>query len=170
LLVEYSFGALSVESLENVILGIAKGEIDVKDNTKYDDFFELLVKLGHRNKIKSIFNNIRDVLCSKVIDENTFIFFGKWLFEFADMGSRKEILRTILPPNLLDNQSCLNIIFAYKLHLPKIVSMAEDEKDVFIDGLKERAKNDPNSVKLKELCLLLKIGIENTESDSMKDG
>jgi hypothetical protein len=151
------------------MIGIAQDQIDIDTNTGYNILFEFLVKKGHKNKIKSIFNNIRDVLCSKVIDEDTFIFFGKWLFEFADMVSRKEILRTILPPNLLDNQNCLDIIFNYKSHLPKIISMSEDEKDVFIDGLKERAKNSPNSNELKDLCLLLKIEIESTEDNLMKD-
>jgi hypothetical protein len=169
LLVEHSFSALSIESLENVLIDIAKNEIDIDDNTEYNKLLELLVKLDHKNKIKSIFNNIRDVLCSKTIDENTFIFFGKWLFEFADMESRKEILRTILPPNLLDNQDCLNIISTYKSHLPNIVSKSEDEKDVFIDGLKERAKKKPGSNELRELCLLLKIEMESTDDNSMKD-
>jgi hypothetical protein len=169
LMVNYPFTTLSIEYLKNVLLGIAKGESEMGGNAEYSKLLDSLLELGHETKIKSAFKDILDILCLKAISEDMFIFFGKWLFEFSDMESKQEILRTILPPHLLDNKVCLNIISTYKSQLPKIIAKSKEDKDAFIDGLRERTKKYPSSNELKELCAVLKIDIDAPDDELLGD-
>lgn len=94
-----------------------------------------------------------------------FDFFGKWIFEYSDLNSNKECLRTILPNTILDNESVIQTMLFYK---EKVISMikasgadGQDFKDKIQDLL-----NKKYFEKSEFTSFANSIGIKKTSEDS----
>jgi hypothetical protein len=84
---------------------------------------------------------------------------------YSRLETKQEVLRTILPVSLLDDNDCLKIIVTNKNVLPKIIETAGDESDGFIDGLKARLEKKPDSYSsLIEIAKILDIKMLDKET------
>ena len=124
------------EALKNCLNKYANGEIAGLDKEIISKLIQLSLK--NRRSLKSLFNNIRDVFCNGrlVMNANLFNFWGKWLFDYSDLTKKEESIRTILPTNILDNDSVIETIIQYPSIIKQMISLNEEESQDFIEKVR----------------------------------
>jgi len=153
---DYKYNAFASEAMHEILLELTKSDVSSIDQIHYTEIINQMSRKGV-NFINT-FNSVRDLLCQKgELNCKEFLFWGEWLFSYSKLEAKQEVLRTILPVSLLDDNDCLNVIVKYRNILPKIISVAGDEKAGFIEGLKARLEKNPNSTPLIEVAKVLKI-------------
>lgn len=123
------------EAFKSVMIKQAKTEIK---NLKKENCSELIsLALKNHRKLKTLFNDIRDVFCSGTANMTLplFNFFGEWLFKYADFDSKKDALRTILPTNILDNEQVIEEILKNKKIVKAMVANSGEESKDFLDKI-----------------------------------
>jgi hypothetical protein len=156
IIIDYSWNQYAIEALQNVLSKIASGELLPN---KYLYLKEAINHMVLKKKnIGVLFVSIRDILCQRGdMDIEKFKFFGSFLFQYAKMNNRQESLRTILPPLLLDDIDCINILCEFKDKIPDIVKKSGEENEAFIEGLQTRINNAPDSEILRKIGNVLGI-------------
>jgi len=159
----YKYNAFAKEAIHEILLEMAKSDEKPVDHIHYTEIINQMSKKGIG--FTDTFNSIRDCLCQKgELNNVNFLFWSEWLFKYSNLGAKQEVLRTILPVSLLDNEDCLKIINANKAILPNIIKMAGNEGVGFIDGLKLRLEQNQESTMLKEIAEVLKIKLPKNET------
>jgi len=156
---DYKYNTFANEAMHEILLELTKSDLNSVDQKHYTEIINNMASKGI-NFINT-FNTVRDLLCQKgELNNKEFLFWGEWLFTFSKLEAKQEVLRTILPVSLLDDNDCLNVIVKYKNMLPKIISVAGDESAGFIEGLKARIEKNPDSTPLIEIANVLNIKIQ----------
>jgi hypothetical protein len=160
---DHKSNTFAKEAMNEILSGIAKNDIKPLERTHYEKIINHMLKKGI--VFINIFNNVRDVLCGKgELNSTDFLFWGEWLFKYSNLDAKQEVLRTIIPVSLLDNEDCLKIISTNKLYLPNILKAAGNESEGFINGLTARLEKNPESPMLREIAEVLKIKMPNNKA------
>lgn len=121
------------------------------------DWSRLILSFEMSGKdLTNTFNNIRDELIkNRNINKSQFLFFGKWLFKYANLLDKAgDVMRTILIPTLLDNEDCVNLMLENGELIKEILSKSNpSEAFDFKDALRDRF----NIEKVKSLAKNLGI-------------
>lgn len=153
------------EGFKELLVKQIDGEISSLNKQSCQKLIDLAQK--NNRSLSSVFNTIRDRFCSGKVQMSLsiFDFFGKWIFEYSDLNSNKECLRTILPNTILDNESVIQTMLFYK---EKVISMikasgadGQDFKDKIQDLL-----NKKYFEKSEFTSFANSIGIKKTSEDS----
>jgi len=153
---DYKYNTFASEAMHEILLELAKNDVSSVDRIHYAEIISHMTSKGV--SFTKTFNSVRDLLCQKgELNCKEFLFWGEWLFTYSKLEAKQEVLRTILPVSLLDDNDCLNVIVKYKNILPKIISVAGDENAGFIEGLKARLEKNPDSTPLIEIAKVLNI-------------
>jgi KAP family P-loop domain. len=171
LLLNYKWNSNAINAFKFTLKEIALGNISVPSKGKWTKIVKSIENSGRR--LVAAFNDVRDTFNSySEMDVPLFKFFGEWLFEYSSLDKKQESLRKILPPHLLNDEYCRDLILKNHEKLPEIVSKAgEDEASDFKEALKELAiSSQDESIK----NIAIELGIEfpkdeqlETESESM---
>ena len=165
---DHSYNSFAVEAMHEILLELARNDVKSVDRGHYAKIINHMSSKGVN--FTKTFNSVRDLLCQKgELNNEEFIFWSEWLFQYSRLDGKQEVLRTIFPVSLLDDDNCLDIIVENKKTLPKIIKSAEGESDGFIDGLKARLKKNPASSPLKEIAVVLNIKIPKNENEGETD-
>lgn len=165
LLLDYKWNSNSTSGLNEVLKKIAIGELIIPNKEKWKDLISNLER--HKKGLKTIFKNIRDVLCESAdsISKEMFLFFGEWLFEYSNLKDKNDSLRKIFPSNIIKNDDILEVIIKYKEKMPEIISNADsDDYNGFKEALKEFAQEEKE--KAIELAKYLNIDFEIIEEEN----
>lgn len=152
----------SISAFREFLKEVSKGTFQLPSKHLWNTLIESIDKQGR--KLTSFFNEIRDVFCeSNVMTIEYFIFFGEWLLKYSSLDKRPESLRRILPVKILEDDSCLDIIFNYRDKLSSIIKASasdEGQSELFIEAIKEKAKTSEDK-RFKELAKLLKNELQD---------
>jgi hypothetical protein len=162
-ILDYKYNAFASEAMHELLLELTKSDVKSVNRKHYAEIINHMVSKG--SNFTKTFNSVRDLLCQKgELSNEEFLFWGEWLFLYSKLETKQEVLRTILPVSLLDNNDCLKIIVTNKNVLPKIIKAAGDESDGFIDGLKARLEKKPDLYSLIEIAKILDIKMLDKET------
>lgn len=166
-IVDFDWTTSSIEGVKNVLLKISHGELVASEKEKWNTIIKHINK--KQNRLVGTFKDIRDFFINgNAITPDKFIFWGDWLFEYAELKERNDSLRTILPVTILKDESCLKIILKYKDNLPAIVKKAGDEAIDLKEYIIEEVKKAENS-KMKEIFDILKLEIPPSDENLLEE-
>lgn len=168
LIIDYKFSTNASEAIKDVFKDVAVSSIPIPDKLLMDNIISKLHEQG--KSLKGTFNTVRDTFCRE--DGMTiplFVFFGDWLFRYADLEQNPSSLRTIFTSDVIRDNDCLQIILNNQNKMPAIISSANEEAQDFLDIIKEILTNNPSE---SFVSFAKKIGVEldqNNEDNSDKD-
>jgi hypothetical protein len=161
---DYKYNTFAVEAMHEILLEFAKSDVSSVERIHYEKIISHMV--SKEVNFTKTFNSVRDLLCQKgELNCKEFLFWSEWLFIYSKLETKQEVLRTIFPVSLLDDNDCLNVLVKYKNILPNIISSAGDESAGFIDGLKARLEKNPDSNLLIEIADVLNIKIPKNKTN-----
>lgn len=102
--------------------------------------------INKKRSLINTFKDVRDAFCngSAKMTDAKFSFFGKWLFEFANLSEKKESLRTILPTqyNIFSREENIILLMEKEKEIKKMISISGEESDDFKRKIKDLAVNN----------------------------
>lgn len=152
------------EAFKSVMIKQATNE---NTNLKKENCTKLMqLALKNKRKLKTLFNDIRDAFCSGNTAMNLpkFNFFGEWLFEYSDLGSKKEALRTILPTTILDNDTVVNVLIKNSGTIKSMVDNSGEEASDFLNKIKSLC-DDKYSKNERFIDFAKKIGLKKKNAE-----
>lgn len=152
------------EAFKSVMIKQANGEIT---NLKKENCSSLMqLALKNKRKLKTLFNDIRDVFCSgnTAMNLSKFNFLGEWLFEYSDLSSKKEALRTILPTSILGNDTVINILIKNSGTVKSMVDNSGEEASDFLNKV-ESLLNGKYSENDEFISFAKKIGLKKINAE-----
>lgn len=161
--VNFAWNSKTSEALKNILLRMAKNELQLGDRDEWEDLIEHMEEKG--KGFISIFKSVRDCFINNAsITLEQFKFFGKWLFKYARLEEKRESLRTIIPIEVFRDPPCVTVLLENKDALLQIIKNAGDEATDVKDCLIEQVKNDPTT-ELKIIFDLLHLEIPKEDKD-----
>lgn len=125
---------------------------------------------SNKRSLKTLFNDIRDLFCTGkcTMTNDSFAFFGHWLFEYSDLTKKEEALRRILPTSILNNDYVISEIMIKPDVIKQMIINGNEESQDFKDKLisLHSEKQDPAFSSFIE-----KVGMElpNEQEDKSKE-
>ena len=162
--IDYAWDTKSMNALKFILVEIAKGNVSLPNPEIWGKVIDSIEKSGR--KLVMAFNNVRDVFCSmNNMTTALFLFFGRWLFIYASLDKKQEVLRTIIPTSILSDTKCLTLILNNKDKLPAIIDKAgEEEASDFKSAISDLAQNEENTL-AKELAKSLGYKIKKRKDE-----
>ena len=146
---------------------------DTQPNLKKEVCNQLCeLAINKKRSLINTFKDVRDAFCngSAKMTDTKFSFFGKWLFEFANLSEKKESLRTILPTqyNIFSREENIILLMEKEKEIKKMISMSGEESDDFKRKIKDLMVNTYRE-NTEFLGFAKNIGIEiEEESDRIE--
>ena len=142
LVIKYNWSQNAKDAIEAYLMNVVKGNTPIPNNAQENDIIESL----DDNFKNHIFKNIRDEFGngrSKMTLE-LFVFLGDWLLKYGFVQQYAgDVLRTMVPSFLLENDSAAKII-ADNFDLIKSLFDEESESEDWINKAKEIANSREN--------------------------
>lgn len=151
------------DAIKKLLLKYATGEMATLDKETINKALEW----AKENEISllSTFNDIRDAFCHNLkMNTEYFDFYGEWLFEYAKLDEKKEVLRTIFKSDILSQDENIELILKNREKMLKIIENANDEKDDFINKITQLL-SEKYSEKLEFIDFARSIGIEHKQEE-----
>jgi hypothetical protein len=139
LVIKYNWSQNAKDAIETYLMSVANGKTPIPSNARENDIIESL----DDNFKKHIFKNIRDEFGSgrAKMTLEIFVFLGGWLLKYGFVQQYAgDVLRTMVPSFLLENDSAAKII-ADNFDLIKSLFDEESESDDWLNKAKETANN-----------------------------
>lgn len=127
---------------------------DIDDHERYSELIHSMEAFGH--KFKNTFDDVRDQFINKNnIDNDSFYFFGHWLFKYSNLKFTDSI-RKIFKTELLDEEHSVEILLSNVKKLKSILEFGGDEAQDFINALIDKSKTNNNILVLAEKLGVIK--------------
>lgn len=142
LVIKYNWSQNAKDAIETYLMSVANGKTPIPSNARENDIIESL----DDNFKKHIFKNIRDEFGSgrAKMTLEIFVFLGGWLLKYGFVQQYAgDVLRTMVPSFLLENDSAAKII-ADNFDLIKSLFDEESESDDWLNKAKEMANSREN--------------------------
>lgn len=124
------------DAFKELLRGYASGESNhALDKETANSLINIYVKLGQ--DIKGFFIAIRDLFIGMSSITNEKIkYFGPWLFKYAKLNDKPNILSKIFPTELIDDKTIIDLFIENK-HTLKDMFVKEDNNLEFINKMKD---------------------------------
>lgn len=163
LLKDYQYKSDAVQAIKLTLLEVSGGEIEIPKKNQWQEVIE---KLKKESGLFMALRDVRDKFYTSEISPKLFIFFGNWLFNYADLNNGKEVIRKIFTSEVLHNGDCLRIVSEHADKLKLIIqnsdSVEKTEFEKIIKDLLSEENNEPAKI------IADKIGVKKEKNKDKK--
>lgn len=128
LTLNFEWTSNSLEALRSFFINVATDQLPVPNDSKI--YIEIVggIKTGN-----TILKDVRDEFCNSgaKMTKNKFIFFADLLFQYAKLTDSSDVLRKIIPVNLISDVKCIELLNKYSSIFIKLIKNAGDEADEY---------------------------------------
>jgi hypothetical protein len=148
------WNSFAVEALKEFLISITKST-KISHTEKISNLINQF-EAAEKN-LTNTFKDIRDeYISNRNMTPDSFNLFQSWFFKYAALEERpKEVIRTIIRTNLLDDERCVSALINHNKQIQQLIKACNnDDLHDLEDGIRDRSDREP----IQNLANLLGIG------------